>query len=280
MAPTGIVSLVDESAGCAACEGRYRHAITAANTMIAAAIRRPMLSESTKPSLAAETNAPDRSPSDGAIRCAPPSDDSAISRSAGAEAEASTDVGDVAGVDARHDAADDRHAERTADLTGRVVDGRADAGLVARQRAHHRLGGGRHRHAHPGRHDDEVRDHQRVRASWRRSSTAARGRARSATARPSTTRLVPTRSTKRADSGATIIIVAGVRHQPDAGLERRVPVDELPVLRHQEHRPEQGEEHQRDRAAGRREARVAEHASCRASGESLCRSQQHEADRA
>ena len=63
-----------------------------------------------------------------------------------------------AGVDARHDAADDRHAEGAADLAGRVVDGRADAGLLPRQRAHHRLGGRRHRHAHADGHQAEQAD--------------------------------------------------------------------------------------------------------------------------
>ncbi len=184
MAPTGIASFVDASTGCEACEGRYRHAITAANTMIAAEIRRPMLSACTKLSLAAETNASDRSPSDGAIRCAPPSDDSAASRLLAPSPKRWPSVGDVAGVHARHDGADDRHAECTADLTGRVVDRRADAGLRAWQRPHHRLGGGGHRHAHPDRHDEEVRDDHGIRARGVRSSTTPADRSRSATARP------------------------------------------------------------------------------------------------
>ena len=52
----------------------------------------------------------------------------------------------------------------------------------------------------------------------------------------------------------------GVGQQPDAGLQRGVAVHELPVLGHQEHRAEQGEERQRDRAARGGEPGVAEHA--------------------
>ena len=74
-------------------------------------------------------NSPDRSPSDGVDRRAPPSDDSAILEIAGPEAEALTDVGDLGRVGAGHDAADDGHAERATDLAGGVVDGGADAGL-------------------------------------------------------------------------------------------------------------------------------------------------------
>ena len=58
-----------------------------------------------------------------------------------------------------HHAADHRDAERAADLAGRVVHRRADAGLRPRQRAHDRLGGGRHREAHAEREQQQPRQH-------------------------------------------------------------------------------------------------------------------------
>ena len=75
-----------------------------------------------------------------------------------------------------------------------------------------------------------------------------------------TTRLVPSRSTSRADSGAvTIIVIAyGISRTP--ACSGAVAVHELPVLRHQEQRAEQREERQRDRRVRRREPWVLEEA--------------------
>ena len=68
---------------------------------------------------------------------------------------AGEEVGDLAAVDRRHDAADDRDAERATHLAGGVVDRGADAGLGERQRAHDRVGRRRHheRHAHGEDHE-------------------------------------------------------------------------------------------------------------------------------
>ncbi len=62
------------------------------------------------------------------------------------------------------DAAEDRDAEGAADLAGRVVDGRADAGPLGRQRAHDRVGGGRHRQAHAEADEHEHRGDEPVAA--------------------------------------------------------------------------------------------------------------------
>ena len=80
-------------------------------------------------------------------------------------------------VDRRQHAADDRDAERAADLAGRVVDRRADAGLAERQRAHDRLGRRRHRERHADGHEhhapDEVGPVRRCRRVERRSASTS-----------------------------------------------------------------------------------------------------------
>ena len=58
----------------------------------------------------------------------------------------------------REDRAEHRDADRAADLAGRVVHRRSDARLLARQRAHDRLGRGRHDVAHADAHDDRHED--------------------------------------------------------------------------------------------------------------------------
>ena len=62
----------------------------------------------------------------------------AVSSAGGGIGIAAQPVGEVRGVDRREHAADHRHADRAADLAGRVVHRRADAGLGQRQRAHDR----------------------------------------------------------------------------------------------------------------------------------------------
>ena len=84
--------------------------------------------------------------------------------SGGREAEAAQALGELGGVDRRHQAADDGDAEGAADLAGGVVHGRADAGLLTGQRAHDRLGGRRHREAHADGHDDHAGQERRVAA--------------------------------------------------------------------------------------------------------------------
>ena len=74
----------------------------------------------------------------------------------------------VTGVQHR---ADDRDAERAADLAGGVVDGRAGAGLRSRQRAHDRLGGRAGGEGEAGRHQrHRADDPGPVRAAQRRSA--------------------------------------------------------------------------------------------------------------
>ena len=74
----------------------------------------------------------------------------------------------VAAVERRHDAADHGDAERAAELAGGVVDRRADAGLVQRQRDDDRARRRRGGHAHAGRGDDQrEREHRVVRRAGR-----------------------------------------------------------------------------------------------------------------
>ena len=75
-----------------------------------------------------------------------------------------------------------------------------------------------------------------------------------------TTRLVPSRSTKRADSGATIIIVSacGISRMPAWSGVYPCTSCQYCVIRNIE--PNSAKNVERDRAARRREPRVAEHA--------------------
>ena len=81
----------------------------------------------------------------------------AAARAAGVSPlQAAVDVAAVAGVER---AAEDRDAERRTELAGRVVDGRRDALLRARERTDDRVGRGRHRERGSAA-DDQQRDEQ------------------------------------------------------------------------------------------------------------------------
>ena len=169
--------------------------------------RSPLLRASTKPSLTSATNVP-------ALGTQPAADPERAAERAARLGEVAArhpeplgDVADVAGVDAGHDAADDGDAEGAAHLAGGVVDGGTDAGLLPRQRAHDRLRRRRHRHAHADGHEAEqvITIGYGVVAPMNDSDS----RAVEMISRPVvTTRLVPRRSTTRADIGATTIIVS------------------------------------------------------------------------
>ena len=70
---------------------------------------------------------------------------------------------DARGVEGRVNAADDRDAERRAELARRVVYGRADAGLFFGNDTHDRLGGRRSREPHPEADHDHLADDLEVR---------------------------------------------------------------------------------------------------------------------
>ena len=112
-------------------------------------------------------------------------------------------------VQRRHHAADDRDAERTADLARGVVHRRADAGLGQRQRAHDRLGGRRHREPMPTPSAScATRRRPSTRCSRRRASRTTEADAGERQPGPTTT-LVPS-ARRSALLGATTIIVSAI----------------------------------------------------------------------
>ena len=157
-------------------------------------------------------------------------------------------VGHGRGEDRVEDAAEHGHAEGAADLTGGVVDGRAHAGLLPRQRAHDRLGGRGHGQAHAA--GDRITSRRGRAASrrWRRRSERSSDRPMvdQPSRRPRRS-LVPNRSTTaaRAGRGSSSAIAHGARaaRRPASG---RVAEHELQVLGEEEERAEQGEERQGD----------------------------------
>ena len=154
----------------------------------------------------------------------------------GAVRQAGDGVVHVATVAAGQERAEHRDAQRAAGRARRVVDGRADARLGQRQRAHDRVGGRRHRHAHAeadhaaGERDEAVAD---VDLELRAISESAGGDEHQPggdddlRAEP----LGELRRQRAADHEAD-----ATGETRSAGLERRVAEHVLQVLGEEEHR--------------------------------------------
>ena len=152
---------------------------------------------------------------------------------------------------------EDGHAQRAADLTDGVVEGRADARALRGQRAHDRVG--RRRHREP---DAEAEDRlgaadqgeRRVRRGGgvqRQAAGDDREAAGDDELRAEASAQLGAERTADGEAG-------GDGERPDAGLERAEAVHALQVLGREEQDAEQAEEGEADRAAGGGEARVAE----------------------
>ena len=111
-------------------------------------------------------------------------------------------VGELGAVHRREQAADHGDPERSAELTRRVVDRRADAGLVDGQRAHDRLGGRGVDQPETAAHEQHRHDELPVRGVDARREPAITNPTAIATSPPATTTLVPHRPASLADSGA------------------------------------------------------------------------------
>ena len=159
----------------------------------------------------------------------------------------------------REDAAEHGDTHRAARLPGGVVDRRAHARPLARQRSHDRLGDRRHGDAHAEPVDqadpeaDRERRHQRV-------GRVQRGRRR----HRAQARHHHARRTEAADQswcvGRAHHQADRHRHEHDPRLQRAVAEPELEVLREQERRAEHRELREGDRGRRGGEARVLEDA--------------------
>ncbi len=159
----------------------------------------------------------------------------------------------------RHDRAQHGDAERTAQLPGGVVHGRADAGLAQRDRRHDQRGERRHGDGHAqGQRDDGGVDRpdRAVDLHLREDRQAEGGGAEAERHDPVGT-----------EAGDQLRHLRGDRHDhrghrqlEQTGLERRVAEHQLEVLGDQEEGAEHGEEGQRHPGRGHAEPPVAEQA--------------------